>query len=165
MSEDKYFEQIYDDYWDKIYEFLFFKVNNKEIAEDLTSDVFFSVYKNLHKYDANKSFITTWLYAIAYNRLKNYYKSRKDIIYDTEYLIEMDNGIHIVKYDFSEQEEWRIVLKNVIQELPERNKRIVFMKYYCNMTSKEIGRSLDISPGNVRIILKRSLAILKSKLS
>ncbi|MBQ5632593.1 MAG: sigma-70 family RNA polymerase sigma factor, partial [Treponema sp.] len=36
---------------------------------------------------------------------------------------------------------------------------------YGNMTSREIGKCLDISPGNVRIILKRSLAMLKSKLS
>ena len=76
MNKNEFFEQIYDDYKDKIYEFIFYKVSNKELAEDLTSDVFISVYKNLHRYDAEKSFITTWLYAIAYNRLKNYYKSR-----------------------------------------------------------------------------------------
>ena len=77
----------------------------------------------------------------------------------------MSNEIHIVKYDSSEQEELRLVLKNVMKELPERNRRIVLMKYYGNMTSREIGKCLDISPGNVRIILKRSLAMLKSKLS
>lgn len=165
MNKNEFFEQIYDDYKDKIYEFIFYKVSNKELAEDLTSDVFISVYKNLHRYDAEKSFITTWLYAIAYNRLKNYYKSRKNNVYSIECLIEMSNEIHIVKYDSSEQEELRLVLKNVMKELPERNRRIVLMKYYGNMTSREIGKCLDISPGNVRIILKRSLAMLKSKLS
>lgn len=165
MNKNEFFEQIYDDYKDKIYEFIFYKVSNKELAEDLTSDVFISVYKNLHRYDAEKSFITTWLYAITYNRLKNYYKSRKNNVYSIEYLIEMSNEIHIVKYDSSEQEELRLVLKNVMKELPERNRRIVLMKYYGNMTSREIGKCLDISPGNVRIILKRSLAMLKSKLS
>lgn len=88
MDKNEYFERIYYDYRDKIYEFIFYRVKNKEVAEDLTSDVFVSVYKNLHRYDENKSFITTWLYAIAYNRLKNYYKSRKNIIYDVEHLIE-----------------------------------------------------------------------------
>ena len=101
MNKNEFFEQIYDDYKDKIYEFIFYKVSNKELAEDLTSDVFISVYKNLHRYDAEKSFITTWLYAIAYNRLKNYYKSRKNNVYSIEYLIEMSNEIHIVKYDSS----------------------------------------------------------------
>ena len=72
MNKNEFFEQIYDDYKDKIYEFIFYKVSNKALAEDLTSDVFISVYKNLHRYDEEKSFITTWLYAIAYNRLKNY---------------------------------------------------------------------------------------------
>ena len=103
MNKNEFFEQIYDDYKDKIYEFIFYKVSNKELAEDLTSDVFISVYKNLHRYDAEKSFITTWLYAIAYNRLKNYYKSRKNNVYSIEYLIEMSKEIHIVKYGVPKQ--------------------------------------------------------------
>ena len=94
MDKNEYFQQIYSDYYEKIYAFLFFKVNNKELAEDLTSDVFVSVYKNLHRYDASKSFISTWLYAIAYTQLKNYYKSRKDVVCSIEYLIETSNEIH-----------------------------------------------------------------------
>ena len=165
MDKDQYFEEIYENYRDKIFKFIYYKVCNAELAEDLTNDVFVAVYKNLHTYDANKSFISTWLYAISYNRLKNYYKSRKITEYSIEYMLEMNIIPRSELHDLLEQEELRLMLKNAMQELPERNRKIILMKYYLDMTSGEIGRDLNITPGNVRIILKRSLNTLKKMLN
>lgn len=165
MNRKGYFEEIYETYYEKIYKFILFKVYQTEIAEDLTNDVFLSVYRNLHRYDAAKSFILTWLYAIACNRLKNYYRSRRKTEYSMEYLLEMNLEPVIVSKDLLEEQEWQIVLKKMILELPERNRKIILMKYYGNMTSQEIGRNLEISSGNVRIILKRTLDTLKNKLN
>ena len=67
--------------------------------------------------------------------------------------------------DLLEKKEWYIVLQKLIWDLPERNRNVILMKYYGDMTSKEIGNNLDISSGNVRIILKRTLSTLKSKLN
>ena len=165
MNKDEYFEEIYCDYYEKIYKFIYYKVCNIELAEDLTSDVFVDVYKNLHRYDENKSFILTWLYAISCNRLKNYYKSRKKLEYSIDCMSEMNIEPVFISDDLLEQKEWYIVLQKLIWDLPERNRNVILMKYYGDMTSKEIGNNLDISSGNVRIILKRTLSTLKSKLN
>ena len=164
-DKKKYFEQIYNSYHDKIYNFIYFKIYNAQISEDLTSDVFLAAYKNLNRYDSDKSFITTWLYAIACNRLKNYYKSssRKQE-YSIENWTEKWEDTDMANDNMLERQEWRILLLEVLLQLPERNRKIVLMKYYDNMTSKEIGRKLDLSSGNVRIILKRSLELMKKKL-
>lgn len=163
-EKDEWFEEIYDGYYGKIYEFIFYKVYNKELAEDLTNDVFLSVYKNLHRYDERKSFILTWLYTISWNRLKNYYKSRRRIECSIDYMLEMNQEPAVSCNDLLEQHEWYLVLKKLILDLPERNRKVIVMKFYRNMTSREIGDSLGISPGNVRIILKRTLNTLKNRL-
>ena len=75
MDKNQYFETIYKEYFPKIYDYIRIRIRNPAVAEELAEDVFISVYKNLHVYDENRSFIATWLYAIAGNRLKNYYKS------------------------------------------------------------------------------------------
>ena len=111
------------------------------------------MYKNLHVYDENRSFIATWLYAIAGNRLKNYYKSWQYREYNIE---ECRNDM--------EQVELRLVLDCLIRKLPKRNRQIVYMKYYHNMTSREIGKIMNLSSCNVRIILKRSLNTLRKQL-
>ncbi len=163
-NKEEYFKEIYEEYYTKIYDYIYYRVNNKETAEDLTSDVFFSVYKNLHTYDNSKSFIATWLYAIAANRLKNYYKSRKPNTNNIDAMIENNQELQLGNFDGIQQKETEIVLECLMEKLPERNKRIVWMKYYRSMTSREIAEVMHVSPGNVRIILKRSLALLKKML-
>lgn len=164
-DKKKYFEEIYSKYHDRIYNFIYFKIYNSQISEDLTSDVFLAAYRSLNTYDSSKSFISTWLYAIAYNRLKNYYKSRgKKQTFSIECLTETGEELAPLHDNLLEQQELRIILHEILSQLPERNRKIVMMKYYGNMTSKEIGRAMHISSGNVRVILKRSLAIMEKKL-
>lgn len=164
MNKDEYFAEIYELYYKKIYEFFVYKVYNVDLAEDLTNDVFVAVYKNLHNYDEEKSFILTWLYTISWNRLKNYYKSRRKIEYSIDHMVEMNQEPVVLGNDLLEQSEWYIVLQKLILDLPERSRRVIMMKYYKNMTSQEIGNRLNISAGNVRIILKRTLNTLKNRL-
>ena len=163
-DKKKYFEEIYNSYHDHIYNFIYFKIYDAQISEDLTSDVFLAAYRNLNTYDSSKSFISTWLYTIAYNRLKNYYKSSKrKQTYSIDSLIELQEGV-MPHDNMLELQELRIVLREVLLSLPERNRKVVIMKYYGNMTSKEIGGAMHISSGNVRVILKRSLDLMKKKL-
>ncbi len=72
MTKDTYFEKIYGSYYQSILNYMFCRVHNRAIAEELAADVFLLAYKNLDSYDHSKSFITTWLYAIAANHVRNY---------------------------------------------------------------------------------------------
>ncbi len=76
MTKEEKFAEIYSQYHDNIYFFILSRISNTHVAEDLTNDVFVAAYRNFESYDSNISFISTWLYAIASNRLKNFYKSR-----------------------------------------------------------------------------------------
>ena len=119
MKKDDYFAEIYEQYYKKIYEFFVYKVYNIDLAEDLTNDVFLAVYKNLHNYDEKKSFILTWLYTISWNRLKNYYKSRRRIECSIDYMLEMNQEPIVLSNDLLEQSEWYIVLQKLILDLHE----------------------------------------------
>lgn len=164
MDKNQYFEKIYQEYFSKIYDYMKYRVRNCAIAEELTEDVFIAVYKNLHIYNESRSFIATWLYAIAGNRLKNYYKSQQYKEYSIEDIMAENPFILKEKEDSMAKMEMTLFLEYLLEKLPERNRQIVHMKYYYNMTSSEIGKILNISSGNVRIILKRSLSIMRKLL-
>ena len=70
------FWDLYDKYVDKIYRFVYIKINNKNITEDIVSDVFLSVINNISsfKVEPNSSF-KAWIYKIAYNKVIDFYKS------------------------------------------------------------------------------------------
>lgn len=164
MDKNTYFEQIYNEYYASIEHFLYSRIHNKHSSEDIANDVFLAAYRNLDFYDARKSFIATWLYVIAENRLKNYYKMQKCCEYSYEEIIEEKGEVSDGEDETVHRKELRLVLDGAMSNLPERSQNIVRMKYYNDMTSKEIGRLLGISPGNVRIILKRSLLLMRGNL-
>ena len=72
MTKDTYFVKIYGSYYQSILNYMFCRVHNRAIAEELAADVFLLAYKNLDSYDHSKSSITTWLCAIAANHVRNY---------------------------------------------------------------------------------------------
>lgn len=161
MTKDTYFEKIYGSYYQSILNYMFCRVHNRAIAEELAADVFLLAYKNLDSYDHSKSFITTWLCAIAANHVRNYYKRQKkwECILVGDEIEELSEQVDCIA-----QKELSLLLEHAICVLPERNRQIVYMKYYRDMTSQEIASRLHVSSGNVRIILKRSLAKMQEVL-
>jgi len=60
------FPLLYDRYVDQIYKYFLSRVQNREIAEDLTSELFFTILKNFNKYK-HKGYFRAWMYKIAQN--------------------------------------------------------------------------------------------------
>lgn len=69
-------EQLYKEVYPKIYTFFYVKTSNQHIAEELTQEVFYQAIKKFHTF-SYESTIETWLFAIAKNQLRNFYRSKK----------------------------------------------------------------------------------------
>ncbi len=154
------FEQIYQDYYNSIYMFVRKRVSQEQDAEELTADIFTAVYKNLERYQCEISSLETWLYVITSNRIKNYYRDRKDEMLTDQ----MEDKIQ--KQELSAEEvsmlrQEREYLLHCLTRLSVRERSIIILKYYQGKNSEEIGRLLDLTSGNVRVILKRSLNKLR----
>jgi len=150
------FEELYNQYYTKIFLYIKNKINNIQDAEDLTSEAFIYCYNHYDDYDPTKSALTTWLYLIVNSRLKNYYRDHKEHtdIGALENLLsddrsDMDRGIYL--------EQLREVLARAIKTLPEKQQQIVVLRYFKNKDSNEIAEILDMTPGNVRVQLSRAL--------
>ena len=70
-------EEIFIQYHDKIEYYIYRKVSDKYVAEDLTSVVFMKVYDKLSGYDSSKASVATWIYTIANNTVIDYYRTHK----------------------------------------------------------------------------------------
>lgn len=71
----KYAEQLIKTYYDEIYIYAYRQTSNKDIAMDLTQDIFVSVLKSINKYDHTISSFRTWVYRIATNKIIDYFRS------------------------------------------------------------------------------------------
>lgn len=153
-------ECIYQKYYLKILTFIQKRVSDPYEAEELTGDVFLSFYRNIDSYDESKSSVATWLYTITANRLKNYYRDKKEHL-SLETLdwkvISMEKMPEEIVTRMLREE----ILKESLSKLSVRERKILLGRFYHQKNSAEIGRMMNLSPGNVRMIQKRALEKLR----
>lgn len=159
-TNEQIFEKTYKEQYLHMLYYVQNKINNIHDAEDIVCDAFTYCYKHLSDYDSSKASMVTWLYLIINSRIKNYYRDRKDYVE----LGELENSLYSEDVCLENAvllEEQCKIIKKAIKSLPERQQQIVILKYFQNKSSPEIASILQISPGNVRVLLMRALQKLE----
>ena len=157
------FEAIYQTYYKKILNYVRKKISNIQDSEELTHEIFMNLYRMRASYDENKSAISTWIFVATNNRLKNYYRDRKEQVTFDEVTY------NAISEDFNPEacymlEMQRKELIECLKKLSDRERTIVIRKYYMGERSNQIAIDMGLTPGNVRVIQKRSLEKLKKLL-
>lgn len=157
QKDPKNFTEIYLKYYQNIFNYFYYALNfNKELAQDLTQEVFLKAFKNLKNYKFQGFSYLSYLQKIAHNLLVNYYKKQKTLPLEIENLqpISISEKI-IVKTNLSD-------LLTEIQKLRPNYKEVVLMKYQNGLKIKEIAQILNKSENAVKLILSRARKKLKN---
>jgi RNA polymerase sigma-70 factor, ECF subfamily len=146
----------------KIYGFIFSKISNRDIADDIFQDTFIKVIKTLksNSYNEEGKFLP-WVMRIASNLVIDYYRRNKKMpmFRETEefsiFSIMSDNSPNIENQLISLQIEED--LKRIIDELPDDQKEVLVMRIYQDLSFKEIseltGVSINTALGRMRYAL------------
>lgn len=162
-------ESIYQEYYKKITYFVIKKVGNEPVAEDLVSEIFLKITKNIDRFDPEKAAVSTWIYTIANNTVLDYYRTRRvfgqlpeengesgalpEALVDSAPL---DSAL-IKDDELSE-------LADALADIPEKQRDIIILCYYGGMTLKEVALKIGMSYANVKILHKKGLQALKKRL-
>ncbi len=159
------FIKSYDLYLNDIYRFIYFKVSNREEAEDLTSQTFLKTWNyiqdgNLNEYGSLKSL----LYRVARNLVIDYYreKSRKNTISLDNY--EKADSLLDEKQNIKKIAELSSDMNRIyamIKELKDEYREVIVMRYINELSIGEIADTMDKSNGNIRVMIYRALKILR----
>lgn len=155
-QNEKEFEKYYLKYYSQVYGYILKKIFSEQTAEDLTMDVFYSVWDKFDSFDENKATFQTWLYVIVNNKMKNYYRDRKELVELDDSIVCEDNQSDDV-IEAMHLQYLRDHLYIALDGLSEVQRKIVIYKYFNDMNASEIAYRIGLSPGNVRIHLKRAL--------
>ena len=77
---------LYDAYADKIYRYLFFRVDDRATAEDLTAEVFLNFVEAVRTYEIGETPLIAWLYRVAHARLVDHYRKQNRAAKDPQLL-------------------------------------------------------------------------------
>jgi RNA polymerase sigma-70 factor, ECF subfamily len=157
------FIEAYDLYVDDIHRFIFFKVGNKEEANDLTSIVFLKTWEYLK----NNSLIDSrtlkaLLYKIARTSIVDYYRSRQIVtsIDDEQHKIDVidESQDATAQVDLNSDLE---LIQNKLPELKVEYREIIIMRFVNDLTLDEIADITGKHKVNVRVLIFRALKALR----
>lgn len=164
LDMEKEFTYIFETYYKKVFNFVYYRVNQYYTAEDLTSQIFEKVMIKINTYDETKSPFEVWLFVIARNTVNDYFRNlqkRKFLPIDS-----IKNLISKKKTpeDIVEIAETNDELLKALSILDERERSIVALKFGAGLKNVEISKVLGLTENNVGVILFRTMKKLKKEL-
>jgi RNA polymerase sigma-70 factor (ECF subfamily) len=161
-GDSEAFARIYDQFSEKLYRFIYFRVGHREIAEDILSDTFVKSWQKIHQINSHKS-LSAWLYQIARNNIIDYYRLKKETISleeVAETLIDAINPIETLNLSFQQKK-----ILAALEDLPTEQKQVIQYRFFEDLSNEEIAFILSKSEGAVRVIQHRAITRLKQLLS
>ena len=146
-------DEIYSKYSSIIYKYLLGLTKNKELAEELMQETFYSAILHYDKLKNDNDKILNWLYIIAKNKWKDYLKKKSKIkqIPLNENLIE--------EYSYENEVELNDEKKRLYEKINKLNpisKKVILMKINTELTFKEIGEILGKNESWAKTIYYRA---------
>lgn len=153
------FGSLYDAFVKKIYDFVYYKTLNKEAAEDIVSLVFTKAWQKIDQFKEGN--FAAWLYKIARNTIVDHYRREKenldiddcwDLSDGHDFLAKVDTDLHLER------------LKEVFATLNSRERDILIMRFWQELSFAEIAERLDKKEGAVKMACGRALRNLQTKM-
>ena len=153
-KKEKELKKYIVDNKESLYRFAYSYVKNRDDALDIVHD---SICKSLTKIDTLKDIgnIKPWIYKIISNCAIDYIRKNKKYVINND--LDLDDSISYDTYE-------NIDLQKALDELPEKYKTIVILRYFEDMKISEIAQVLDENTNTIKTRLYKALDKLKLKL-
>ncbi|HBB37575.1 MAG: hypothetical protein UV82_C0001G0027 [Candidatus Magasanikbacteria bacterium GW2011_GWD2_43_18] len=158
------FAELYDAYIEKMYRFISFKVGNRQVAEDLTSDLFLKLWEYLTTGKSTDiQSLNGLIYRMARNLVIDHY--RKNTM---TFECPIEDILHLTdSTDIQEQVHLDIEVSNIlaqVKHLKQEYQEVVLLRYIEELSIKEIAEVMQKKRGAVRVTLHRATKTLQALL-
>ncbi len=151
-------------YRDPLYFMLYEKVNDQELAKDLTIETLGKAFKKLHLYTPEYAF-STWLFTVARNHCIDYLRKNKLPTISIDKLMIDEDGkrthFDLVSSNLDPEQKMEkkqriAILRQIVDQLKPKYRDLVKLRYFKEFSYDEIAKTLDIPIGTVKAQLHRS---------
>ena len=163
-SDKSAFKELFFSYHDTLFRFVLYKIQDDDIAEDITQETFLRVWNTRHKLKPNKAFFSL-IAKISTNLCYDHFR-HAEVRQRHESLIPVEQNKNTNK---PEEEILGSSLENEIQkivehDLPEKCRQVFILSRVENLSNNEISKKLGISIRTVENQVYRAIKILRKKL-
>ena len=153
------FRPIYDKYYERIFMYVYQRMDDKEMAHDVVSQVFLKAITSLPRYQFKGVPFASWLYRIAKSEV--YQAFRKEQASRTVNIETAGLGNMMEDMEEDRYADFIPLLGDAVAELEEDDLQLIEMRFFEKRAFKEIGEILDITENNAKVKVYRILERLK----
>lgn len=149
------FTDIYDQYFDDVYRYVYFKTGNRWDTDDLVSEAFRKAFEN---YSARIENPKAWLFTIVRNTVTDFYRKKKDVALAES----LENCEYTYGFEQSlEKQDELNCLKQSLKLLSKEEMEIVNLRYFAGLKHLDIADLLGKSEDSVKMKVSRIIKKLK----
>lgn len=156
------FEDIYRNYFSRVYTFIFRMCGNEDVAEELTQETFYQAFRSFYKFRGDSE-LFTWLASIAKFTFFTYLRKNKR---ETD-LLNTDPWNSMLTDDgendperIVQKEEMSVAVRRLLDKLPSKYRDVVVLRIYAELPFSEIAEALKISESSAKVLFFRAKKLL-----
>lgn len=154
------FGPLYKKYHEQIFRYIYQRMDDIELAHDITAQVFIKALLNITKYEYRGVPFSSWLYRIAKSEL---YQSFRDKKAERTINIDAINVVAIIdEIESDEKEENKKHLSDSLSLLKEKDVQLIELRFFEKRSFKEMGEILELTENNAKVKTFRALEKLKT---
>jgi RNA polymerase sigma-70 factor, ECF subfamily len=154
-GDSVFLEELCSSSWEHVYRFIYFKVQNREEAEDITQETFVKAISYLRKSNVKIDNYISFLKAISLNVLRD--KWRKHKHHGTNINIEEINPEETATHDHTEATMQRTLIKNALELLNEEQRKVIELRILKGYSVADTAVRMNKNEGNIRVLQYRAL--------
>ncbi|MCA9918426.1 MAG: sigma-70 family RNA polymerase sigma factor [Anaerolineales bacterium] len=154
--------EIHNRYYDAIYRYIAFRVNDGPTAEDLTSEVFLRLLNALRDKSAPQNTLRGWLYGVASRVLKEHYRSKK-----RDRFTELHDDIPAGEKSLDHQVDKILQDENlqaVMSGLTDDQQNVLALRFGFGMPIQEVASTMGKSEGSVKMLQARAISAISQQM-
>lgn len=156
-GNDKAFLTLFQEYEQDIYRMAFVYVKNQSDALDVVQETAYRSFKSIKDLKEPKYF-KTWLIRIAISCAIDLLRKQKN-------LVQLKPGFEeFISGDVNEDIDLKMTVRDLIERLNEDEKSVIILRFFVDLTIKEVSEALDIPLGTAKTVLYRALNKLRKDL-
>ena len=155
------FGSLYDRYYTRVYNYLRYRLDDDASAEELCAQVFERLLAHIRRYDPERGPFEPWLFAIARNALRDYWrrmKLRRFLPLDS---LRQQASASVSPEEQAVRDEEIEQLKHALCALEERERDLLGLKFAAGLTNRQIAHMTGLTESNVGVIVYRAVQKLK----
>ncbi len=154
------FKSVYNEYFDTLRKYLYYRVGDAEIASDIAQEAFIKLWEKDYYYDAHKT--KSLLYTIATNKLNDYFRKNKlsqDYVAHVKFTFQENVDSTIEENELKEQYE------KALDKLSNKEKEAFLMSRIDLLSYKEIAERLNVGVKAIEKRISNALGKLKQEMN